>query len=98
MSYNSYTSSQQQEQRERGPQAHKAITNCVSNGAPNLIRVTATAHGYSTNNKVDVTGVIGTTEANNVGWTVTVIDANTFDLVGSVFTHAYVSGGLARLQ
>ncbi len=94
--YAAVVSSQQQQQRERGPQAHKAITGAVSNGG--LIRLTVTGHGYSTNNKVDVTGVIGTTEANGVGWLVTSIDANTIDLQGSTFVHAYVSGGLTRLQ
>lgn len=87
---------QQQTPERHGAGAHKAITGAVSNGG--LIRITATGHGYSTNNKVDITGVIGTTEANKTGWSVTVIDANTFDLQSSVFTNAYVSGGLAVLQ
>jgi len=43
-------------------------------------------------NKIVVYGVAGTTEANG-SWPFTVIDATHIDLVGSVFTHAYVSGG-----
>lgn len=89
-----YTTQQQQ----RGAlHTHKAITNAVNNGV-GLIRITATGHGFSTSNKVDIGNVVGTTEANAPGWTVTVIDANTFDLVGSAFVHAYVSGGDAWLQ
>ena len=92
-----YYYSQQQQEREHGPGSHKVITGAANNGG-GLIRITAAGHGYSTGNKVDITGVIGTTEANAVGWTVTNIDANNFDLQGSAFVHAYVSGGLARLQ
>lgn len=75
----------------------KAITNAVSNGGPNLIRLTATAHGRTTGDYVTVEQVQGTTEANGQ-WTVTVIDANTLDLVGSTFTNTYVSGGLVGLS
>lgn len=73
--------------------ATKAVTNCVNNGS-GLIRVTCTGHGWSTGEKVVVYNVGGTTEANSA-WTITVIDANTFDLQGSTFTHAYTSGGSA---
>jgi len=92
-----YASSQQQQQRSRGPGARKPITNAINNGG-GLIRLTITGHGYSGSTKVDVTGVIGTTEANGIGWAITVVDANTIDLTGSSFSHAYVSGGLAHAQ
>ena len=72
----------------------KTITNAVNNGS-GLIRIFATAHGLSTGNKCFISGVVGTTEANG-GWFVTVIDANTVDLVGSTFTNAYTSGGTLR--
>jgi hypothetical protein len=94
MSY--YSSTQQQQTPKRGPGAHKAITNAVSNGG--LIRLTVTGHGWATSNKVDVTGVLGTTEANGTGWVITVIDVNTIDLQSSVFVHAYTAGGQASLQ
>jgi hypothetical protein len=68
-----------------------AITNAVNNGA-GLIRITATAHGKTTGTIINITGVQGTTEA-NATWTITVIDANTFDLQTSTFTNTYVSGG-----
>jgi hypothetical protein len=70
-----------------------AITNIVNNGA-GLCRVTATAHGYVTNDVVTIAGVVGATQANGAS-VITVIDANTFDLVGSSAPAAYVSGGTA---
>ncbi len=92
-----YSTTQQQQTPERhGAGAHKAITNAVTNAG--LIRITATGHGFATSNKVDITGIIGTVEANKTGWIITVIDVNTFDLQSSVFVNAYISGGLAVLQ
>lgn len=73
-----------------------AITGAVSNGAATLIRITATGHGYATGDTVDISGVTGTTEANG-SWIATVFDANTFDLVGSTFVNAYVTGGVSNL-
>jgi hypothetical protein len=67
------------------------ISNCANNGS-GLIRVTATAHGFSSNDIVVNANVTGTVEANGA-WQITVIDANTYDLIGSVFVNAYVSGG-----
>ncbi len=96
MAYGAITQQQQTPERHGGG-GHKTITNCANNGG-GLIRVTAASHGFSTGNKIDITGVLGTTEANKTGWTVTNIDANNFDLQGSTFTNAYVSGGLATLQ
>lgn len=72
-----------------------AVTNVVNNGS-GLCRVTVATHGFSTGNKVSISGVLGSTEANGT-WTITVIDPNTFDLVGSVFNNTYVSGGVAGL-
>jgi len=62
-----------------------------------MIRLTLTAESNADftiigQNKIVVYGVAGTTEANG-SWPFTVIDATHIDLVGSVFTHAYVSGG-----
>jgi hypothetical protein len=71
----------------------KAITGAVTAGG--LIRITATAHGFTSNQRVNIAGVGGTVEANGSNWAITVITANTFDLVGSVFVNAYTSGGTA---
>ena len=89
--------SDQQQQSGVARHRHVAITGAANNGV-GLIRLTAQAHGFSTGNVVDVGNVLGTVEANRTGWTITVIDANTIDLQGSVFTHAYVSGGNVSIQ
>lgn len=73
--------------------ATTTITNAVNNGG-GLIRITDAAHGYSTNDWLNIQFVLGTVEANGY-WQITVIDANTFDLIGSTFTNAYTSGGKA---
>jgi hypothetical protein len=48
--------------------------------------------GNASQNAIEVYGVAGTTEANG-NWQFTVVDATHIDLIGSTFTHAYVSGG-----
>lgn len=69
------------------------ITGAADNGA-GLVRITSVDHGLASNDIVPITDVLGTTEANDT-WKITVITDDTFDLVGSVFANAYVSGGLA---
>lgn len=72
---------------------NKTITGAADNGS-GLIRITATSHGFTTGDLINIYGIVGTTEA--IGsWTITAITANTFDLVGSTFSNAYVSGGIA---
>lgn len=66
------------------------ITGAVNSGG--LISITSANHGLTTGTRVTIAGVVGTTEA-NADWDVTVVDANTFTLNGSVFSNAYVSGG-----
>jgi hypothetical protein len=74
-------------------EAPKNVTGAANNGA-GLIRLTVATHGYETGDTVDVTAVGGVPAA--VGsWPITVITANTFDLVGSTFAGAYTSGGTA---
>lgn len=72
------------------------VTGMANNGS-GLIRVTCNSHGLLTGDLVHIAGTVGTTEANNTpsnpSWTVTKIDVNTFDLQGSTFTNAWVSGG-----
>lgn len=69
----------------------------TANNGAGLIRVTDAAHPYVTNDEVNIQGVAGTTEANNTvsnpTWTVTKIDANTYDLQGSTYTNAWAGGG-----
>jgi len=90
----SYVAGQQQQQR-RNKQLSKAITGAANNGS-GLVRITATGHTFQTENRITITGVGGTVEANAANWRITVITANTFDLQGSTFTNAYTSGGTAK--
>jgi len=72
---------------------NKTITGAANNGS-GLIRITCTGHTFATGDAIAIYAVTGTIEANG-WWALTVIDANTFDLQGSAFTNAYVSGGTA---
>jgi hypothetical protein len=72
-----------------------AITGTANNGA-GLIRITTTAvHGLVTGNVTQILAVTGTVEANGA-WLVTRIDDYNFDLVGSVFASAWISGGTTQ--
>jgi hypothetical protein len=71
-----------------------AITGAASNGGPNLIRISVGSTAtLSTGDVKAISGVVGTVEANG-NWTITVIDGTHFDLQGSTFVHAYISGGI----
>jgi surface protein len=71
------------------------VSGAVDNGS-GLIRITtSTAHGMVTGNKVFISAVTGTTEANGL-WTVTLVNATQVDLQGSTFSNAYISGGVFR--
>jgi hypothetical protein len=61
----------------------------------NPVRITATAHGCTTGDPVMVLSAGGMTQINDKLFTVTVIDANTVDLVGTDGTAfgAFTSGG-----
>lgn len=65
----------------------------VITGATNAtpIVITANGHGLSTGDDAEVSNVLGNTAANG-RWTVTVVDANTFSLNGSVGNGAYTAG------
>jgi hypothetical protein len=71
-----------------------AITGATS---ANPIVITASAHGFSTGNQVQISGVSGNTSANGT-FTITVVDANTFSLNGAdgSAAAAYTSGGTAK--
>jgi hypothetical protein len=62
-------------------------------GTNGVIRLTVnTASQAQTNDTINVSDVTGTTEANGT-WVITVIDATHFELQGSTFAHAWISGG-----
>jgi len=88
----SYGGAQQQLKRKG---LAKAITGAANNGS-GLIRITAANHTFRTEDRITITGVGGTVEANAQKWRITVITPNTFDLQGSTFTNAYTSGGTAK--
>lgn len=84
---------QGQQQQKKTAQLKKAITGAATHGG--LIQITATNHTFREEDRVTITGVGGTVEANAANWRVALIDANHFDLKGSTFTNAYTSGGTA---
>lgn len=61
----------------------------------NPTRVTSPNHGLSTGAVITIANVGGMTQLNNLSYTITVIDANTFDLDGidNAAFGAYTSGG-----
>ncbi|MCA9339376.1 MAG: hypothetical protein KDA17_00520 [Candidatus Saccharibacteria bacterium] len=67
-----------------------AITATADSGG--LIKITSTAHGKVTGDKVGISGVGGTTEANG-SWTITKVDADNFTLDGSTYANAWTAGG-----
>lgn len=76
------------------PNTHKVVSGAADNGS-GLIRITtSTTHGYSTGNIIFHSEIGGCTEANNI-YKITVIDTTHYDCVGSTFTNAYTSGGIA---
>jgi hypothetical protein len=75
------------------PNITGTVTGAVDNGST-LIRITVTAHGFSDYQVVTLAGVGGVPAADGE-WAITVIDANTFDLIGSTFAGAFTVGGTA---
>jgi len=69
----------------------------VANNGSGLVRITRAAHGFTTGDNVTVADVSGVPGANGT-FTITVIDANSFDLVGSTFSGAYVNTGWASVS
>lgn len=69
------------------------VTGAANNGS-GLIRLTITAHGYSTGDKVSVASVGGVSAATGQ-WVVEAVDANHIDLLASTWGGAYTSGGVA---
>jgi len=77
-------------------------------GSGQIQITTSAAHGYQTGQSIFISGIVGTTEANNwdsvtlpaapvVSWQIIVTSTTTFLLVASTFTNAYVSGGNSRI-
>lgn len=77
-------------------QPQGTITSVANNGS-GAYRITSASHGLTTGARVTTTGILGTTGANN-SWNVTVITANTFDLISSTFSGSYTSGGTWAIE
>ena len=77
---------------------NKAITGVTINTADDdfkgRLRVTVANHGYSEGDLIGIRGVRGVRGANG-DWLVSVIDGNTFELIGSSGSGTYTSGGTA---
>ncbi len=72
-------------------QANSTVSTMVSSGG--LVKVgTTAAHGFESGDIIQLSGTVGTVEANGQ-WIVTVVDATHFTLNNSNFLNAYVSGG-----
>lgn len=69
----------------------RVITGAANNGA-GLIRITSAAHGFLEGERIAISGVTGTVEANG-NWNIVGVTANTLDLVGSTFVNAYIAAG-----
>jgi len=71
----------------------------ASNATP--IVITCADHGFRTNERVSITGVVGNTAANNTEgnpyWVVTRLNSSTFSLNGSSGSGSYQSGGTVGL-
>jgi hypothetical protein len=71
---------------------YRNITN-VSNNGIGIIRVTVSVtSGFITGQRVIINDVVGVATANGK-WTITVVNANQFDLQNSSFVGTYLSGG-----
>jgi hypothetical protein len=76
----------------RGVKAGPPLKPITAATNANPIKITCTAHGFSTGDKVFIAGVGGNTNANG-GYTITKVDANNFTLNGRSGNASYTSGG-----
>jgi hypothetical protein len=85
-------------QQQQSGVYHKTYSIAVAgaaNSGTGPIRITTAANKLKTGDRVTISGILGTVEANGA-WTITVVTATTFDLQGSTFTNAYTSGGTVK--
>jgi len=70
------------------------ITGAANNGSGKVRLTVVSTTGFVTGQTVNVSGIIGTTEANGGNRLITVIDRTHVDLPQIPFAHAYVNGGV----
>ena len=78
----------------------QGITSCASGAGGVIVVGTSGAHNFATGDYVYITGVGGTSEANNqtsgsFGQQITFVDSTHFSINGSTWLHNYTSGGTA---
>lgn len=85
--------SSEEEESLSGTGSATATITGITNADPAV--VTATAHGFSNGDEVEITGVVGMTELNSKRFIVAGATANTFELLGidSTDFNTYTSGG-----
>ncbi len=71
------------------------VSATANNGSGKVRITTSAAHGLATGDFVSVSGIVGTTEAND-DWIVTVINTTQFDLNDCTYASAWVSGGTVK--
>jgi len=74
-----------------------SITNAVKTSGQPVV-ITSENHSLETGSNISITGVVGMTQLNGNGYTITKIDGDSFSLNGtsSLTFSAYISGGLWR--
>ncbi|MBI5511345.1 MAG: hypothetical protein HY903_21500 [Deltaproteobacteria bacterium] len=72
-----------------------SVAGCADNGQGRIAVTTAVAHGLPHRAEVEISGVVGTTEANG-RWIISKTGDTTFTLIGSTYANAYASGGTIR--
>lgn len=82
------------EEVEDGYHRFADVTGAAS-GTASAIRLTVTAHPFHANDKVIVASPIGGVTGWNPGqmYPITIVDANTVELVGTTFGGSFTSGG-----
>lgn len=68
------------------------VVSAIADNGDGLIRLTVTAHGWTTGDDVFVSDLGGDADGD---WSITVVDANTVDLRGSTYSGGYSAPGTA---
>lgn len=78
--------------------ASATVTGAANNGSGAIRLTLSSTTPLVGRSAVQITGVVGTTEANRAQpWPFTIINGTQIDLIDSTFSNAYVSGGIATI-